>query len=113
MRTPTNEPVRRTDGRRWIMKQLDTDQDVIAFIKSQHQQVKALFAAVLGSRGEARAKSFFELRRLMAVHETAEEEIIHPAARRVLERGQAIVPARLAEEKQAKEALIALEALDV
>ena len=95
------------------MKQLDNDQDVITFIKSQHQQIKALFAAALGARGEARAKAFFELRRLMAVHETAEEEIIHPAARRVLAGGEAIIQARLAEEKKAKEVLAALEVIDV
>src|SRR5262249_46244441 len=37
----------------------------------------------------------------------------HPAARRVLARGDAIVRSRLEEEKKAKEALTALEALDV
>jgi hemerythrin superfamily protein len=95
------------------MKTLDTDQDVIRYIKGQHQHIKALMDAVQSSRGQARVQAFFELRRLMAVHETAEEEIIHPATRRVLEGGEAIIEARLAEERAAKEALILLEKLDV
>jgi len=95
------------------MKTLDTDQDVIRYIKGQHQHIKALMEAVQTSRGQARSQAFFELRRLMAVHETAEEEIIHPAARRVLEGGDAIIAARLVEERTAKEALIWLERLDV
>lgn len=94
------------------MKTLESDQDIVGFIRSQHQQIKALFDAVLGARGEARAKAFFELRRLLAVHETAEEEIIHPAARKILPGGEAIIASRLAEEKRAKEALAGLEKLD-
>lgn len=95
------------------MKTLDTDQDVIRYVKGQHQHIRALMEAVESSRGQARAQSFFELRRLMAVHETAEEEIIHPAAKRVLEGGAAIIAARLVEERTAKEALTELETLDV
>jgi hypothetical protein len=95
------------------MKTLDTDQDVIRYIKGQHQHIKALMEAVRSSRGQARGHSFFELRRLMAVHETAEEEIVHPAAKRVLEDGAAIIAARLVEERTAKEALILLERLEV
>jgi hemerythrin superfamily protein len=95
------------------MKTLQNDQDVIGFILGQHQQIKGLLQSVLATRGEARARAFFEARRLMAVHETAEEEIIHPAARRVLDGGEAIVRTRLAEEKKAKEVLAELEKLDV
>ncbi|HLK40220.1 MAG TPA: hemerythrin domain-containing protein [Polyangiaceae bacterium] len=95
------------------MKTLDNAQDIIDFILSQHQQIKALFDSVLGTRGDARKKAFFEIRRLMAVHETAEEEVIHPAARRLLPNGEGIIQSRLAEEKKAKEVLVALEKLDV
>jgi hypothetical protein len=93
------------------MKTLQNDQDVIGFILAQHRQIKGLLESVLSSRGDARARAFFETRRLMAVHETAEEEVVHPAARRHLERGDEIVRTRLAEEKKAKEVLTKLEAL--
>lgn len=94
------------------MKTLQNDQDVIGFILGQHQQIKGLLQSVLATHGEARTRAFFEARRLMAVHETAEEEIVHPAARRVLQGGDAIIQARLAEEKKAKEVLAELEKMD-
>lgn len=87
--------------------------DVVSFLQEQHQQIKALFEEVTSSSGEARAKSFYALRRLLAVHETAEEEIVHPAARRTLANGKAIIEARLAEEREAKRVLAELEDLGV
>jgi hemerythrin superfamily protein len=87
--------------------------DVVSFLKEQHQRIKMLFERVLEAKGEQREKAFFELRRLLAVHETAEEEIVHPAARRTLENGEQIVRARLQEENTAKDALTQLEKLDV
>lgn len=87
--------------------------DVVSFLKGQHEQVKALFERVTSTHGEEREKAFRALRRLLAVHETAEEEIVHPAARHALANGEAIVTARLREENQAKKALTELEELDV
>ena len=54
-----------------------------------------------------------ELRALLAVHETAEEEIVHPVARRTLANGDAVVRMRLHEENEAKKVLGELEKLDV
>jgi hemerythrin superfamily protein len=87
--------------------------DVVAFLKEQHQQIKALFSEVRSTRGEQRRDAFFALRRLLAVHETAEEEIVHPAARRTLPNGDVIVDARLQEENKAKQMLSAIEELDL
>ena len=87
--------------------------DVIGFLKAQHEQVKALFGQVLSSAGKERAQAFFTLRRMMAIHETAEEEIVHPAARRSVPGGDAIVDARLKEENKAKKALAELESMDL
>jgi len=92
---------------------IKTGTDVVSFLKGQHQEVKALFEAVISASGKEREQAFFRLRRLMAVHETAEEEIVHPAARRTLENGEAIVRQRLQEENQAKQELSKLEKLDV
>lgn len=94
-------------------KIMSTGGDVVLFLKEQHQQVKGMFNAVKTSHGEARAQAFVALRRMLAVHETAEEEIVHPAARRALPNGEAIVAQRLQEEKQAKLALAELENLPV
>lgn len=92
---------------------LATGSDVVSFLKSQHDEIKELFARVREVRGEERADAFYSLRRLLAVHETAEEEIVHPVARRVLPDGAEIIEKRLQEEHEAKTALAALESVDV
>jgi hypothetical protein len=87
--------------------------DVVGFLEEQHDQIEAAFEQVQASAGEQRQASFVALRRLLAVHETAEEEIVHPAARRALSDGDVIVDARLQEENEAKKVLSELEELDV
>lgn len=87
--------------------------DVIDFLVSQHEQIKSLFANALAASGEAREKAFVDLRRLLAVHETAEEEIVHPRAKRKLADGAEVVDKRLKEEHEAKTVLQKLEKLDV
>lgn len=87
--------------------------DVVTFLKEQHDQIKALFQQVITTRGEARTHAFYALRRMLAVHETAEEEVVHPAARKALPDGEEVVQARLQEERDAKEVLAKIEKLDV
>jgi len=92
---------------------IDTATDVVDFLKTQHQRIRDLFGEVSSSTGSQREQAFFELRRLLAVHETAEEEIVHPIAKDEIPNGEAIVNARLKEEHAAKEVLAELEKLDV
>jgi len=87
--------------------------DVVSFLKEQHEQIRSAFEQVLAASGEERRNLFLALRRLLAVHETAEEEVVHPVARRTLTDGEVIVRARLEEEHEAKEVLSSLEDLDV
>jgi hemerythrin superfamily protein len=87
--------------------------DVVDFLVSQHEQIKSLFADTLSASGKEREKSFLELRRMLAVHETAEEEVVHPRAKRKIADGGAVVDKRLAEEHEAKTVLQKLEKLDV
>jgi hemerythrin superfamily protein len=90
-----------------------TGEDVVTFLTGQHEQIKALFQQVSDSRGEARRDAFVALRRLLAVHETAEEEVVHPRARQSIPNGDDIVDVRLQEENEAKRKLAELEKLDV
>ncbi len=91
-----------------------SSEDVVKFLKDQHEQIKKLFADTLDAgEKEKREESFLELRRLLAVHETAEEMVVHPAARREVDNGEAIVDARLSEEHEAKENLTKIENMDV
>jgi hemerythrin superfamily protein len=87
--------------------------DVVSFLKQQHEEIKQLFGRVREASGKPREKAFVSLRRLLAVHETAEEEIVHPAARRALSNGSVVVDARLQEEKEAKKVLAQLEKMNV
>ncbi|UXY23957.1 hemerythrin domain-containing protein [Streptomyces cynarae] len=78
----------------------------------QHGDIRNLFDEVEQSAGEERRDAFRRLVRLLAVHETAEEEVIHPFARRALSGGDQVVEDRLAEERAAKETLADLDTMD-
>lgn len=88
--------------------------EVVKFLKAQHDLIKDMFDEVLhASKPSARETAFRDLRQLLAVHETAEEMIVHPRARLEVDGGDAIVDARLREEHDAKEQLAKIESLDV
>lgn len=88
------------------------ENDVVDLLLAQHQRIRDLFETVENSSGSARQERFDELRRLLAVHETAEEMVVHPRARQG-DGGEAVVDARLAEEHAAKEILSRLDGMDV
>lgn len=88
--------------------------DVVKFLRDQHNLIKDMFDDVLSaSTTEGREKAFFELRKLLAVHETAEEMVVHPRARHDVPGGEQIVDARIHEEHEAKQQLAALESMDI
>ncbi|AGP59410.1 hemerythrin domain-containing protein [Streptomyces rapamycinicus] len=83
--------------------------DVVALLTRQHGDIRTLFDEVERTTGMERQDAFRRLVRLLAVHETAEEEIVHPVARRSFDGGEQVVEDRLREEKQAKEKLSRLD----
>jgi len=87
--------------------------DVVSFLKEQHQDVKRLFDNVLSTHGVDRKRAFSKLRMMLEVHEKAEEEIVHPVARRAISGGEAIIDARVREEEDAKAILMNLERMDI
>ncbi|MFC0506473.1 hemerythrin domain-containing protein [Micromonospora costi] len=86
-------------------------QDVVDLLLRQHEEIKSLFAQVRGATGEQKQQAFQQLVRLLAVHESAEEQVVHPAARD--DAGDAVVDARLHEENEAKHVLSQLYDLGV
>jgi Hemerythrin HHE cation binding domain len=84
------------------------DQDVVELLLDQHEQIRSLFSQVSMTQGAARREVFEQLVRLLAVHETAEEELVHPTVRRTMESGDQVVESRLHEEDEAKRALAEL-----
>ncbi|HZN78323.1 MAG TPA: hemerythrin domain-containing protein [Mycobacterium sp.] len=93
---------------------VESSDDVVKFLKGQHDLIKDMFDEVLSaSEPKAREKAFVELRQLLAVHETAEEMVVHPRVRHESASGDEIVDARLKEEHKAKEMLSKLESMDI
>lgn len=93
---------------------IQSPDEVVAFLKAQHNLIEDMFDQVLHATDpKAREEPFAALRQLLAVHETAEEMVVHPRARKEHEDGDAIVDARLKEEHEAKELLSKIEQLDI
>lgn len=103
----------RDTRRRWSRVTTASRQDVVELLIDQHNQIKSLFNQLRTARGTARRELFEELVRLLAVHETAEEEVVHPRARMNIVAGDQVVDERLREEHEAKRALAELYDLGV
>ena len=93
---------------------IQSPDEVIAFLKAQHNLIEDMFDQVLlATDPHAREKPFVDLRQLLAVHETAEEMVVHPRVRREVDVIDSIVDARLEEEHEAKELLSSIEKIDI
>lgn len=89
---------------------ISTPDDVVTYLKDQHETIKALFTETLdATNAEDQQEAFTRLRTMLAVHETAEEMMVHPRVRRKVEGGADVADARLTEEHEAKVALSELE----
>jgi len=70
-------------------KHIGTSGDVVTYLTAQHEAIKALFIETLdASNAEDQQEAFTRLRTLLAVHETAEEMMVHPRVRRKIDGGQ-------------------------
>lgn len=83
--------------------------DVIATILADHAEIKNLFSQVDSAPGnDAKRDAFERLVRKLAVHETAEEEVVHPLLYGA-PGGEAVAEARMNEESESKELLSEIE----
>ncbi|WP_062992849.1 hemerythrin domain-containing protein [Nocardia anaemiae] len=82
-------------------------EDVVTLLLAQHEVIKGLIEQVQLAQGAAKRKPFEELVRALAVHESAEEEVVHPASRRASV-PDSVVDSRLHEEEEAKHVLVEL-----
>lgn len=83
--------------------------DVVDLLLRQHAVIRNLFDEVENAPADERGEPFRRLVRLLAVHETAEEELVHPYARRKIDGGEGVVADRLQEENAAKRMLTQLD----
>lgn len=91
--------------------QVLNENDAVDLLLRQHGMLAEMFGEVERAAGPDRDEAFQSLVRFLAVHETAEEEIVHPYARLKLANGDAVVEQRLNEERQGKLLLTHLEEL--
>ena len=91
---------------------MNPDTNMVALLKQQHGEIRNLFDKVEKTAGDARRDAFQDLVRMLAVHETAEEEVVHPYTRRMVDGGAGVADDRLEEERQAKELLSELDGMD-
>jgi hemerythrin superfamily protein len=92
------------------MTEILPEEDVVTLLLEQHDRIRRLFDDVARTDSPGLKRDRLEqLRRLLAVHETAEELVTHPRAR--LNAG-AVVDALLEEEHAGKELLSEVEQLD-
>lgn len=87
-------------------------QDVVELLEQQHQQIRHLLDEVQNTKGEDRKQAFQRVSRLLAVHETAEEVVVHPYVRENVKGGDTLIEKRLVEENGAKDTLSRLEDMD-
>jgi hemerythrin superfamily protein len=85
--------------------------DVLTEVQRDHREIEQMIQQVDIARGESRQRTFEELVRKLAVHETAEEEVVHPLAKKV--GAESVADEILNEESQAKTALSKLDGIDV
>lgn len=90
----------------------DQSEDIVELLAEQHREIRRLLGDVQAG-GAGRQEAFERLLRLLAVHETAEELVVHPVVRDVANQGDRIVDERLAEEDAAKRELSQLEVMGV
>jgi hemerythrin superfamily protein len=86
--------------------------DAVTLLIQQHDLVRDLFEQVELATPSTRRSAFEPLVRILAIHETAEEIVVHPAVRGCGAEGEKITRARLAEEDGAKKLLAELERLE-
>jgi hemerythrin superfamily protein len=88
----------------------DTERsDAVEMLRQQHDEIRTLMDAVNAGTGASRQPDFETLVRVLAVHETSEEEVVYPAVSALGREAAAMVQQRKREEGAAKRALADLE----
>ncbi len=87
--------------------------DIVDVLLAQHQHIRATFARVHAASGEAKAQLFDRLAHLLHLHETGEQQVVHPVTQLSVPDGPQIATARLEEEMHADHAVAELKALGI
>jgi hemerythrin superfamily protein len=86
-------------------------QDLVDVVLADHDEIRSLFTQFETAPDGQRTDLWTRIVRILAVHETAEEELLHPQVRRYVDGGDDDIDALLTEERAAKRELAGLEKL--
>lgn len=87
--------------------------DAVTLLLNDHDEVRQLFGRFdTATTPEQKKEIFQQLVHELAVHETAEEEIVYPMLRKDVADGDGIADKRIAEEEQADKLLASMEKMD-
>ncbi|GAA1370450.1 hemerythrin domain-containing protein [Catellatospora chokoriensis] len=75
--------------------------DVIDLLLSHHEQIKQLFGQVARAHGEQKQAAWRQLKDLLVLHESIEQQLVHPLVARRVPDGEDLIESRLQEEQQA------------
>ncbi len=85
--------------------------DLLRAVLEDHAEIKELFASVENETGDERDRAFGLLMRKLVVHETAEQEVMHPLLGG--KDDSAVVAEHLEQEKKGEKVLSSLESMGV
>ncbi len=91
------------------MDQVTGSNTIVPLLTAQHRHITALLDALVNATGDARQQAFREFLHFLALHEAAEQEAAHPAARTG---AGGVVEQRLAEEYHAGQTISHMEQLE-
>lgn len=86
--------------------------DITERLTDDHTRIRTLMARVATADESDRDELFRELVAELAAHEAAEEAVLWPVVRRELTGGATMADGRIAEEREAEEALAEMEGVD-
>jgi hemerythrin superfamily protein len=84
---------------------------LLTLVERDHREIEQMLELISMTANGARRATFEDLVRKLAVHETAEEEVVHPLARRI--GAEEVASSVMDEESTAKHALAELDGVDV
>ncbi len=98
-------------ARAWRRRNPLEGEDVVELLLARHREAEQLMDEWERSTTvpEVRADAIRQLRRRLSIHESVEEQLVHPLVRRQLPDGHRLVVEVLAQEQEAKELLAAIE----
>ena len=87
--------------------------DIVNVLLAQHEHIKETFTRLQVASGDAKKQLFANLTDLLHIHETGEQQVVHPVTRTSTPDGQQVATARIDEETAADQEIAELKGLGI